>query len=96
MTLEPVVSSAMDLISWPSMPLTWMASRMARVRADIWSSWDCVLSCGSVGELCSGYSATAEPSLPRSLSKMEMRTLNVPKSTPATTLTDVSPLCLFG
>jgi hypothetical protein len=32
----------------------------------------------------------AAPSLPRSLSKMEMRTLSVPKSTPATTLTVLS------
>ena len=78
------------------MPLTLIASRMARVRADIWSSCDWVLSWGSVGELCSGYSATAEPSLPRSLSKMEMRTLSVPKSTPATTLTDGFSLVFFG
>ena len=54
------------------------------------------LELGSAGELCSGYSATAEPSLPRSLSKMEMRTLNVPKLTPATTLTEVSPYCISG
>jgi hypothetical protein len=34
----------------------------------------------------SGYSALDEPILPRSLSKMDTRTLSVPKSTPATML----------
>src|SRR5690348_3119954 len=33
---------------------------------------------------CSGYSAVPEPSRPFSLSKIETRTLRVPKSTPAT------------
>ena len=40
---------------------------------------------------CSGYSATAEPSRPRSLSTIETRTLSVPKSTPATMAMFTSP-----
>src|ERR1044071_6851925 len=84
MTEEPVVSSATASSCSPEMPACFTAERMALASARIWSSCDCVAYSGSSRLRCSGYSETAEPSMPRSPSTMETRTLNVPKSTPAT------------
>ena len=67
----------------------WRA-RVASAKARMWSAWLCVAWSGSSFLRCSGYSAMPEPSRPRSLSKMETRTLSVPKSTPATMLIDAS------
>src|SRR6266704_353063 len=60
-------------------------SRVAAARARMCSSCDWVAYSGSSRLRWRGYSAMAEASRPRSLSTMETRTLNVPKSTPATT-----------
>jgi hypothetical protein len=60
------------------------AGRVDRDRRDL-AACDCVAKYGSSCLRCSGYSDTAEPSRPRSLSTIDTRTLSVPKSTPATT-----------
>src|SRR5581483_593326 len=84
MTEDPVVSSAMASILSPGTPACLTAACMASVSARMWSSWDCVAYSGSSRLRWRGYSAIADPIMPRSLSTMETRTLRVPKSTPAT------------
>src|SRR3569623_617014 len=58
---------------------------MATDSAAIWSACDCVAKSGSSRLRCNGYDADAVPTGPHSLSTNVTRTLNVPKSTPATT-----------
>jgi hypothetical protein len=58
---------------------------------DIRGEWLCVARFGSCGERRRGYSATPAPSLPSLLLKRDTRTLNVPKSTPATILNSYAP-----
>ena len=85
-TLEPVVSSAIASTSSPPIPASFTACLVAAAKAAIWSPCDCVAYSGSSRLRCKEYSAMAEPIRPRSLSTNETRTLNVPKSTPATML----------
>ena len=82
------MSSAIAAIWSPETLLTFSASCIAFTRAFIWSSWLCVAKSGSVAERCNGYSAVAEPSLPRSLYRRSRYVRSASqKSTPATTLT---------
>src|SRR5205823_4140967 len=86
MTLEPVVSSAMASMAWPSTPEFSMARRVANASAFMWSAWLWVAWSGSSFLRWRGYSPTPAPRRPLTESKIETRTLRVPKSTPATRL----------
>ena len=91
MTLEPVVSRAIAATWSPEIPAALTALRLASASPRMWSSCDWVAKSGSSRLRWRGYSETAEPITPFSLSTIETRTLSVPKSTPATMAMLVSP-----
>src|ERR1043166_7248613 len=84
MTVDPVVSRAIYLLSSPRTPDSFNAIFIAPTSAFIWSACDCVAKSGSVFDRWIGYSTTPLPIVPFLLSTIETLTLAVPKSTPAT------------